>query len=201
MKEYANLNDNELIYMIGENNEEANNLMFEKYRPLIYKIASKYYIPGKYGIEKEDLVQEGYLGLFNAINGYDVSKDNTFYTYAVRCISSKMINLLTVSSSSKNMVLNESLSLNKGLKDEEDTFIDYVPDIKTNIDLIFEKQEQMYRLKKKLYSLPIEESCILELYYNGFKFSDIAKLLDIRMEKIKYSMYRIKKKLKVEKKD
>ena len=70
-----------------------------------------------------------------------------------------------------------------------------------NIDLIFEKQEQMYRLKKKLYSLPIEESCILELYYNGFKFSDIAKLLDIRMEKIKYSMHRIKKKLKVEKKD
>ena len=199
MKEYADLNDNELIYMIGESNEEANSLMYEKYSPLIYKLASKYYIAGKYGIEKEDLIQEGYLGLYKAISRYDPSKDNKFYTYAIRCISSKMVNLLTVSSNNKNMVLNESISLNKELEKDGYAFIDYLPDVKSNIEDIIEKKESIDRFKEVLYSLTLDESCILELYYNGFSFNDMAQLLGTSIGKLRYNIHRIKKKLKVEK--
>ena len=78
--------------MISENNEEAYSMMLEKYQPLIGKYAD-YYI-GKYdnrGIEKEELIQEGTIGLIKAINSFNYDKGIRFATYAVRCIQNEIL--------------------------------------------------------------------------------------------------------------
>ena len=81
--EYKEYNDNELISYIAEGNEDANNLLIEKYKPLITKVATKMlpYCEGN-GYDLNDLIQEGMIGLNHAIDKYHEQKDVLFYTYA-----------------------------------------------------------------------------------------------------------------------
>ena len=77
---YRNTNDYETIYMIKENNEDASIYMFNKYRPLIDKLAFQY--SKRYnnvGIDYDDLYQEGMYGLAKAINGYGLEQKNLFF--------------------------------------------------------------------------------------------------------------------------
>ena len=80
MKEY---NDYELLYMISENNEEAEEILYNKYRPIVEMKASRYLKVGKkLGLESNDLIQEGLVGLNDAIKKYDNQKDTLFYSFA-----------------------------------------------------------------------------------------------------------------------
>lgn len=88
--DYKEYNDYELLDYISENNSDANEILYNKYIPLINSIAKSLY---KYcknqGLELNDLCQEGLLGLNYAIKTFDDTKDNTFYTYARTCIKRK----------------------------------------------------------------------------------------------------------------
>ena len=80
--DYRDYNDNEILSYIYENNEEANEILYKKYEPLITSIATRLF---KYckatGLELNDLIQEGMIALNNAINHYDESKDILFLWY------------------------------------------------------------------------------------------------------------------------
>ena len=85
--DYSELNDYELLSYVSEKNEEANEMIFKKYKPLIVDRANKLYLYcTNCGVEVNDLIQEGMVGLNDAISGFDESKDTCFYTYALRCI-------------------------------------------------------------------------------------------------------------------
>jgi len=89
---YKDYNDYELINYIRENSEEANEILFEKYKPMIVNLATKMvnYSPNL-GLEINDLIQEGMLGLNTAINSFDENDETSFYTYAKTCIERKII--------------------------------------------------------------------------------------------------------------
>ena len=85
--EYKTLNDNELVYLCNENNEEATNILIDKYKSSILSILREYLKEyNVVGIEVADLYQEGLIGLIHAIDSFDEKKDVTFYTYANACI-------------------------------------------------------------------------------------------------------------------
>ena len=115
---YRSFNDNELLSYICESNEEANTILFKKYEPLINSLAHKMF---KYcknsGLEVNDLIQEGMLGLNLAINHYDEQKDTTFFTFAKKCIERKMISMIMSTKRLKHKILNESLSLEADIND------------------------------------------------------------------------------------
>ena len=181
MKEYNDLNDYELMYMVSENDEYAKDLMYDKYKPLIVNMACKYYQIGKrMGLEIDDFIQEGYYGLFKALSNFSESKDCLFYTYALKSINSKMYNLCTRNDNKKNQVLNNSISLNRNLNnDTETSLIDMIQDKNSpnpwdNID-----NTELYRvLKENIYGRPLMEGAILELKLNGFNNASISILLD-----------------------
>ena len=105
---YSDLNDYELLSYISDNNEEANEMIFIKYNPLVIDRATKLFPYCKnYGVELNDLIQEGLVGLNDAITGYSDDKDACFYTYALRCINSRIISYITKSKRLKNKVLND----------------------------------------------------------------------------------------------
>ena len=198
LKDYKDLNDNEVLYMVEENDEYAKEILFQKYRPLIEKYAKKYLEHDKTcGLELNDYIQEGYYALFYAYKNYNKYRNNTFFTYLNLCIKSKMKNLHIGHTTVRNSVLNNSISLSSRVTYEEDTeIIDLIPDDKAILpDVEYDYNERHNRLKNILLDLPIDQSCILELYYNGFSQKDIARLLDINYRKVGQTLDKIKKKL------
>ena len=197
MNNYKDLNDYEVMYMIGEKSEDATNLLFNKYKPIVEKYAKEYYAYGRnLGLEYQDFIQEGYLGLYVATRNYTDSKSCLFYTYVLICIKSRMGNLIRRNSTKKNYALNNSVSLYSNIDDSSKELIDYISDDKAILpDIALGYNEFIESLKNIIYNLDLDKASILELKYNGFNNREIAKLLDISTSKVSYALSFIRKKL------
>lgn len=193
---YKDINDYELIYEIRESNEDSYNILIRKYSTLIKKLADEYYKNNKnIKVEYEDLMQEGYYGLLQALDNYD-ERSSLFYTFASICIRREMERLIKSYSRNKQMVLNSAISLNKPLDNNEDTFIEDVIPSKDNIEeyvLSEIKSREIYDLK---YEMPLEMSCVYELRLNRFTNMEISNLLEIPKKKVEKYVYNIKKMVK-----
>ena len=187
--EYQDLNDYELLNYVKENIEEANDIMFEKYLPLVHSECNEMmkYVENC-GVDKSDLIQEGLLGLTNAINTYEEQKDNTFYTYAKTCIRRMLISSIIMSKRQKHKILNESLSydnLEKGfdrlLKDDNDPLT----------IIIKETYEQSIvdKIKMKLTSF---ENDVFDLMLASFSYKEIADILNKDKKSIDNAIQRIR---------
>lgn len=192
--DYKDFNDYELVSYIAEGNEDANNILIKKYEPLITTIASKM-LPfcRNNGLDINDLVQEGMIGLNHAIDRYQEQGDTLFYTYAKKCIERKIISVVVGSRRNKNKVLNESISYD----DDENSLIKVLKDSSPNpeeILLDMEYQEDfLVEMKNKLTDF---EAQVFELLVSGFKYKEIATLLEKDEKSIDNAIQRIKGKLK-----
>lgn len=195
---YKDLNDYEIMYLIEEN-ENARDLLFEKYRPVVIKIASHYKEQAKIcGLEMEDLIQEGYLGLYGAIKNYNSNNNTLFYTYAYVSIRSKILNSITSRSNDKHKCLNQSLSLFQPLICMKDNILmDFIED-KNELSPDFKVEEKQFEnlIEDFLFSLEFPESLVFELKMNGFKNKDISELLDIPSKNVCNILFRTRKQLK-----
>lgn len=197
MGDYKDLNDYEIIYMVKENDENAMELLFHKYRPVITKIASSYLkIAKAYGLELEDLIQEGYIALYSAYRNYSDVRDAMFYTFVNVTIHSKILNCLRISNTKKNKSLNNSISLfNKLSFTEDQELIDVV---ENNLSPLPEEELGLKELEKIIRSFILElnypQSCIFELNMNGFSNLDIAELLELEKKQVINYLYAIRKK-------
>ena len=191
--DYKYVNDYELIYMIRENDEDTNDFLYNKYSNVIKKISSKYFLYAKEkGIEFDDLVQEGYIGLSSAINSFRDNMDSTFYTFACLCIERQIRTLCKKVSSNKHEVLNQALS-----KDYDNIVQIYSPGyLSSDNDFISMESFIFY---KNLFSL--KHSAVFELRYNGFSYQEIGELLDIPINTVDSRLCKIRKILKQTKKD
>lgn len=192
--EYADYNDYELLEFICEGNEEANNIIIKKYIPLINSIASKMVKScNNNGIDYNDLVQEGFIGLNYALRHFVEEKNNTFYTYVKTCIERKMLSFLQSSNRLKHKVLNDSLSF-----DNDDNMLDKIlTDVFDNPEVILEniesENELFKRVKKKLAHF---EEQVFELMVNGFDYKEIANILDKDKKAVDNAIQRIRIKVK-----
>ena len=192
--DYKDYNDYELIEYINEGNEEANNILIKKYEPLIIKIATKMlpYCKNN-GLEKNDLIQEGMVGLSHALDRYQEQKDTLFYTYAKTCIERKIISVVIGSNRNKNKILNESISydneenlLLKFMSDTKQTPEEAVLNVAIEEDLVNRINEVLTDLEQQVFTLLI----------NGFKYKEIAEILDKDQKSIDNAIQRIKTKIK-----
>ncbi|MDD2181448.1 MAG: sigma-70 family RNA polymerase sigma factor [Bacilli bacterium] len=197
---YRNYNDNELVSFVEENHEEAQDILFEKYKPFIVSTANKMQKTCKYnGLEINDLIQEGFLGLTNAIIHFNEQKDTSFYTFAKTCIERRMISLIISTKRLKHKILNESLSLD-GNDDNDivglETFLGDSNSDPENV-LIYneEKSELINNIKNKLTDF---EEQVFELKINNFNYREIANILDRTPKAIDNALQRIKTKAKEE---
>ena len=116
----SNLNsktDEELICLINNGNIEAFNFLLERYKELVNIKISKYFI---IGAEREDIFQEGVIGLYKAVKSYDAEKQNSFKSFANMCIERQLITALKTSNRQKNIPLNSAFSLNTAAYEEND---------------------------------------------------------------------------------
>lgn len=195
---YKDLNDNEIIYNIRENNEEANELLFMKYDPLIKATAkriSKYAINS--GFELNDFMQEGRIALSSAIQQYD-EQNCLFYTYAKNCIEKRMINLVAKSASAKNRILNNSIPFETIDDDGEHLiFGSVLEDEGSNPeDIVINSENEKDLIERIKNNLTDFESQVFDLKIAGFTYKEIAEILDKSAKSIDNAFQRIKQKAK-----
>ena len=145
------------------------------------------------GVDLNDLIQEGMLGLNEAINSFREDKEANFGTYARLCIQRKIMSLVRSTKSQKNMILNSSFSL-----EDEDSFDRYLSDNSLNPSIMVEDYdfaEHIFNeLDKELTDL---EKQVFELKKDGFDYKEIAEILEKDAKAIDNAIQRIKTKLKV----
>lgn len=190
--DYKKINDYEVVYMVRENDDDARKIIFNKYTPIVKKIASDYLEYAKLArIEYDDLVQEGLIALNEAINKYNDQTGNLFYTFASVCIERRIITYCRCMNTPKHYPLNRSLS---------DDAIYSMTDNKTPATYLDEVcLEWDFVNFKNLFSF--SESCVFELRYNGFTYKEISKLLDIPITTIDGKLYKIRKTLQNKRKN
>lgn len=188
--DYKNINDYEVLYMIKEKDDYAQDMMYKKYRPIIKSIAKKYanFAKNK-GADYEDLIQEGYIGLSNAISSYRENCNSLFYTYASLCIERQICLFCRSAASKRNEVLSTALF------DDEIYNREVSTDFSTNpeLSLSYKISKEEFILYKNHFDIP--NSCILELRYNGFSYQEIAKLLDMKVSTVDGRLCKIRKTL------
>ena len=174
------INDNELIYMIRDNDEYSLDILFKKYEPIVINICNSYYNSEYLGIDYDDLKQECYIGLYSAYLKFNDNKNNTFYTYAVKCMKNHMRTYYRNINVKKNRVLNTSIFV-----DDYDKF---------SITYNYDNYEKNFVDYKNLFD--IKHSIVFELRYNGFSYKEISKLLDIPISTVDSRLCKIRSSLR-----
>ena len=199
-KDYDNTKDEDLIEIIKSGDKYALDYLINRYKELVNIKVSKYYI---IGAERDDIVQEGLIGLFKAIKCYKPDQHNSFKSFANMCIERQLITAIKTSNRQKHMPLNSYLSLNMSAYDEDgdsdsnDTSIMEV----FNSSLI---EDPLDTITKKEYYTSVEnaidkslssfERQVLSRYINGESYVEIAQKLDTPVKSIDNAIQRIRKK-------
>ena len=196
--DYRDLNDNELVYLCAENNEDAINLIVNKYKNCILMILKEYLKEYNIiGVEVADLYQEGLIGLMHAIHSYNPTRDVLFYTYANACIRTSLMSAIRQTFRQKNRILNYSYSLDKIFEDSGDNFYEILKDESYEPNKLLLSSEDENELINNLKSkLSKSELAIFELRLKGLSNSEIASLIDKDTKYIENSLFRIKRKYK-----
>ena len=195
---YNNMSDEELLEAIKKDDTQALDFLICKYKDLVNSKVNKYFI---IGAEKEDIIQEGLIGLYKAIKDYKPDKQNSFKSFANLCIERQLITAIKSSNRRKHMPLNSYLSLNMTAYENEDgnNETQVMDVLETNIiedplDTIT-KKEYMSNVENVIdNSLSDFEKKVLNRYIQGESYVKIAEKLDAPVKSVDNAIQRIRKK-------
>ena len=123
-EKYSMKSDEEVVILANQGDLEALEYLIIKYKILVKSKVYTYYIAGG---DKDDIIQEGMIGLYKAIKSFDEKKSNSFKNFADMCVTSQIITAIKAASRQKHMPLNKSISLNKPLyEDSKSSIIDII---------------------------------------------------------------------------
>lgn len=194
---YCDYNDYELVYMIKESDENALNILYSKYQPLIIAISSKFIqYAGRIGLDYDDLIQTGNIGLLEAIKSYKDVNNNSFFSFCNLCIKRRIINEINKNNTLRRNVLNECISYDE-YSDNDFSLLDILSDENAiNPETLVKESYFFDEIIQFKHSLKWEYSLIFELRCNSFTYREISVLLDVSIKKVDNVMIGIKKKLK-----
>lgn len=193
--QYEQMTDEKLIENIGQNDAIALECLIKRYDDVVNMKANKFFM---IGAERDDMVQEGMIGLYKAVKSFNSEKQNSFRTFANLCIERQLITAVKNSNRQKHMPLNSYVSLNASAYEEnDDTSIMEVLEIKTvddPSDIIANKEYFDYMENKIDNSLSDFEKQVLKYYKRGDSYANIATKLDAKVKSIDTAIQRIRKK-------
>jgi RNA polymerase sporulation-specific sigma factor len=186
-----------LVSMANNGNTLAEYCLINRYKKLVRMKTRTYFL---IGADKEDIIQEGMIGLYKAVRNYDNSKYTSFRVFAEICIMRQIITAIKKSSRKKRTPPDSCVSLNQPIEYEEGysrTLLDIVDDLKINDPMsIFLSKERLQELTAKLNTvLSNLERKVLSAYLDGKTYRDIAFEIQKNSKCVDNAIQRIKKKL------
>ncbi len=178
---YYKANDNELVYLVCENEEYAQDILFRKYEPIASSLAGEYYRKAHgTGVEFDDLKQEAFVGLHRAMYRFQEQKGVLFYTFAVVCMERQIQTYLRSMMTRRSEILNTAISYDNVAEDSEYYgFEGIFSDAKQDLDHIYHVDELLEQVYLKALDMPLQRRCVFLLRIQGFRMGEISKLLDV----------------------
>jgi RNA polymerase sporulation-specific sigma factor len=180
-----NSSDEELIFNANSGDQSAADTLMMRYKPLVMEVAGAYFI---YGGDRSDLIQEGMIGLFNAVRDYREGRDASFKTFASLCIRRRLIDAVKAANRGKHKALNNSLSLDLPVMADM-----AAPDNPaTRYEELEDSEALQLNLKKALSRY---ELTVLDLFLKGKNYSEIAVITGREQKSVDNALQRIRKKI------
>lgn len=196
ISDFIGLSDGEIIVIIHEGNTDALNFLIRKYQSFVRLKARSYFLIGG---DREDIIQEGMIGLYKAIRDFKEDRLSSFKAFAELCITRQIITAIKTATRQKHIPLNTSVSLDKPVFDEESdrTLLDVIagPVLDDPEGLMIHREDfvQMEdEMNKVLSSL---EKQVLALYLDGQSYQEISEELNRQVKSVDNALQRIKRKL------
>lgn len=191
---YKDVLDDELLFLIEENEEKAFQELIERYSPKINIIISKYKERAlQTGLDISDLYQEGLIGLVNAIKSYKKDKETSFKTYADLLIERQVLDAVKKHNRLKNTALNNALSLDSFSVEESTSLYNVIIDESSQPELQLINEEDIKEVRETLTEF---EQKVYELKLEGKTNNEISMILDKNKRSIENTIQRIKQKIK-----
>ena len=194
---YEKLSDEQLVKMAREGAEEAENELLERYKYVVRQKAASYFMAGA---DNDDLIQEGMIGVFKAMQNYDAAKGASFATFANMCIKRQMISAVKSASCKKHRPLNNSISLSNPLSEENEsggTLGEIIEsDSSTDPESRFLFIEEMKLIEDDGNALFTDlEREAWNMYLDGHSYKEIVEKLDRTNKAVDNAIRRAKNKL------
>ena len=188
--------DEEIVELAQANDQPATEYLVAKYKNFVSANARSYFL---IGADKEDIIQEGMIGLFKAIRDYRGDKLTSFRAFAELCITRQIITAIKTATRQKHIPLNSYVSLNKPIYDDESdrTLMDILSTTRiTNPEEIVISKEEYFCIEKKMGEiLSSLEWKVLMAYLEGKSYQEIAYDLKRHVKSIDNALQRVKRKL------
>ena len=202
MKDYHNVDDDQIIAWTRENDPDAMDYLMRKYRGMVKQESRKMYLIGS---DEEDLIQEGMIGLLQAIRGYDKDQEASFASFARLCVRRQMYTAVTASNRKKHQPLNTYVSFDEpvflestrrnGYKEQTVEDMILADERDTNPEKIILDRELADMIESVIVErLSNYEKKVLNLYLEGKSYEDIAVELNRTRKAIDNAIQRIRKK-------
>lgn len=193
---YREMTDTEVALLANADDGLALEYLLNKYKNFVRAKARSYFL---IGADREDLVQEGMIGLYKAVRDFRVDKQASFRAFAELCVTRQIITAIKTATRQKHKPLNSYVSLNKPIYDEESdrTLIDVIIGAKVfNPEEIIIDQEDLSAIESKIREMLSDlEWKVLSLYLKGKSYQEIAQRLGRQVKSIDNALQRVKSKL------
>lgn len=194
--DFDSYKDEEVIEFVKEGNARAQEFIMNKYKTMVKSRARAYFL---IGADREDIIQEGMIGLYKAVRDYQMDKNSSFKSFAELCVNRQMITAIKTAGRQKHIPLNSSVSLNRPIFDEQEehTYMDMLESIEvTSPETLLIGQEEKGFIEEHIAkNLSGFENKVLAFYLQGKTYSEIASLMDKPEKSIDNALQRVKKKI------
>ncbi|TCN19377.1 RNA polymerase sporulation-specific sigma factor [Mesobacillus foraminis] len=193
---YLEMEDEEIVDAVHNGESEALDYLIRKYRNFVRAKARSYFL---IGADREDIVQEGMIGLYKAIRDFKGDKLSSFRAFAELCITRQIITAIKTATRQKHIPLNSYVSLDKPIYDEESdrTLMDMLSGAKImDPEELIINQEEFNLIEVKMDELLSDlERKVLALYLDGQTYQEISEELNRHVKSIDNALQRVKRKL------
>lgn len=186
--------DEVLCSLAAHGDRVAEEILVARYNRLVRICARPFFLAGG---DSEDLIQEGMIGLVSAIRGFQTGREAKFRTYAEVCVKNRIRSAARAASRNKHSPLNQAVSLGTPLPDQasEGCGSDELrQSVESPEDLLIGREEWEARMASMLERLSRFERMVLDLYLDGFSYSEIAQRLDKPAKSVDNAVQRIRRK-------
>lgn len=194
---YNAMEDEEIIIAAKSGNDKAFEYLINKYKSFVRAKARAYFLVGA---DREDIIQEGMIGLYKAIRDFKGDKRSSFKSFAELCITRQIITAVKTATRQKHIPLNSYVSLNKPIYNEESdrTLMDVISNNKVSInpEEMIISREELAGIEGKLNEILSRlEWKVLSLYLEGKSYNEIAVELNRHVKSVDNALQRVKRKL------
>ncbi len=194
--DFDSMEDEAIVAEAQQDNYKALEYIINKYKSFVKSKARSYFL---IGADREDIIQEGMIGLYKAIRDFKDDKLSSFRAFAELCITRQIITAIKTATRQKHIPLNSYVSLNKPLYDEESdrTLMDIIAEGKiSDPEELVISQEELNSIESKMGDILSDlEWEVLSSYLQGKSYQEIAVTMDRHVKSIDNALQRVKRKL------